>query len=250
MINVVRSTKAPDSLNTPGIQRYLDDLEAYRVDQQLPADQQSIVKPKCGETYRNADLFDAFSECFFNKCYLTEKWYPTSYSMDVEHFVPRNERPNLKYAWENLYPADHDANMMKPNKTPIGGYLDPCDPTDDVEKDVLYFLDIEGDKIHFDARDQSNSKAVNTAKLLHKLHNGDDHDSKKKTTELRVAIQKKYVKVLEAKDKWHKARLQQSRDEEFKTERVLMGLISRKSSYTMIMRSMDAVKDLPPNFFD
>lgn len=250
MINVIRSKKIPNSLNTPGIQRYLDDLEVYRVDQQLPAKQRSIVKPKCGESYRNADLFDAFEECFFNKCYLTEKWYLTSYSMDVEHFLPRHEQPELKYVWENLYPADHDANMMKPNRTPSGGYLDPCNPSEDVEEDILYFLDIEGDKVDFDARDKNNTKAVNTALLLQKLHNGDNYDSAKKTTELRTAIQKKYVNVLEAINKWHQARWQQNRDEEFKRERVLRGLLSRKSAYTMIMRSTDAVKDLPDEFFD
>lgn len=72
MINVVRSLQAPQSLSSAEIQDYLDKLEAYKNDQQLPNDQQTLARPKCHEAYRNADLFQAFDECFFKKCYLTE----------------------------------------------------------------------------------------------------------------------------------------------------------------------------------
>ncbi|TAE21765.1 MAG: hypothetical protein EAZ91_24800 [Cytophagales bacterium] len=251
MINITRSEKVPDSLNKPAIRQHLDDLDAYHYNQQLPpAEQHSLKKPECAQSYRNADLFEAFDECFFSKCYLTEKAFVTSYSMDVEHFVPRNERPDLTYKWENLYPADHDANMIKPWKTPSGGYLDPCDLQDDVEKELLYFLDFEGNKVNFKARDRTNEKAINTAKLLQKLHNGDSGDSKQKTLELRNAIKTKYVEVLNTIIRWRKACQEQNQEEEFKNECLLKGYLSRESAFTMIMRSVDAVKDLPSDFFD
>lgn len=170
--------------------------------------------------------------------------------MDVEHFIPQNESPELKYEWTNLYPASHDANMMKPRTTPHGGYLDPCDPSDDVEQDLLYFLDYEGDSIHFEASTSSDVKAVNTARLLEKLHNGDTQDTYRKTAELRNAIHKKYVKVLERINEWRHAREVKDVQAEFEAERLLKGLLSRKASYTMLLRSTKAARSLPDSFFD
>ncbi|WP_425290931.1 hypothetical protein [Spirosoma linguale] len=170
--------------------------------------------------------------------------------MDVEHFVPQIERPDLKYNWTNLYPASHDANMMKPRNTPAGGYLDCCDPNDDVENEILCFIDYENDTVHFEARNSTNIKAVNTAKLLQKLHNGDTIETKRKTAELRNAIHGKYKKILELIDDWRVAREIRDVEAEFRTERILKGLLSRKTSFTMLMRSTKAVKRLPPSFFD
>lgn len=250
MINIVRSPQAPQSLNNEGIKSYLDELEAYKDDQLLPSEQQTLAKPKCREAYRNADLFEAFDNCFLKKCYLTEQAYFTSWSMDVEHFIPQNERPDLKYEWTNLYPASHDANMMKPRNTPVGGYLDPCNPDDNVEQDLLYFLDFENDAVHFEATDAANIKAVNTANLLQKLHNGDTSETRRKTAELRNAIHKKYVKVLERINDWRKAREDNDIQAEFEAERMLKGLLPRKTSFTLLLRSTKRVKTLPPDFFD
>ena len=250
MINVVRSPQAPQSLNNAGIKSYLDELESYKDDQQLPTEQQTLAKPKCHEAYRNADLFDAFDDCFFKKCYLTEQVFFTSWSMDVEHFIPQNERPDLKYEWTNLYPASHDANMMKLRNTPVGGYLDPCDPNDNVENGLFCFLDYENDAVHFEATDSKNIKAINTANLLQKLYNGDTLETRRKTTELRNAIHKRYVKILELIIKWQKARDASDAQTKFETERILKAHLSRRAAFTMIMRSLEAVKDLPAEFFD
>ncbi|GAB3543792.1 hypothetical protein [Spirosoma fluminis] len=251
MINVVRSQQAPSSLDSDGIKSYLDHLESYKTDQLLPPDQQQkIPKPKCDEQYRSADLFVAFDDCFFKKCYLTEQAFFTSWSMDVEHFLPQNERPDLKYEWTNLYPASHDANMMKPRITPAGGYLDPCNPSDDVENGLIYFVDFESDSIHFQAADPSNIKAVNTAKLLQKLHNGTTVETHRKTVELREAIRKKYIKILERIDDWRNARESNDTRAEFEAERMLKGLLSRRAAFTMLIRSFKAVQRLPVEFFD
>lgn len=250
MINIIRSEKAPDSLSTPAIQKYLDDLDAYYDDQQLPVDQRSLAKPECSSSYRKADLFNDFDECFFKKCYLTEQAFISSYEMDVEHFIPRNEKPELTYNWGNLYPADHNANMMKPRKTPPGGYLDPCDPTDDVEKELLYSLNFEGNRVDIGAFDPSNTKAVNTAKLLQKLHNGDSFEGKQKTLGLRNAIRVKHELVLNTIIKWQHACKEQNRKEEFLNESLLKGYLSRESAFTMVLRSIEAVKVLPSDFLD
>ncbi len=252
MINVKRSENAPESLNDSRIRQFLDDLENYKIDQRLPIDQQALPKPKCDKSYRNADLFKAFDECFLGKCYLTEVKYETSWAMDVEHFIPQNEQPELKYVWTNLYPASHDANMLKPNKTPEYGYLDPCN--DDVETAIVYSITPLDGGVYFEAFDQSDIRATNTAQLLDRLHNGHDVATRSKTVELRTAIRNRYTEILHIIDDIRYARERNNRQEEVDAVGKLKRYLSRKASFTMLMRSTvpvkRIVKSLPPNFLD
>ena len=128
MININRKPEKIDSLETKEIKEYIDNSISYLND---PENNQAPKKPA---SYRNSDLLQAFDNCFYSKCYLTEQKYANSWAMDVDHFIPQNERPDLVYTWSNLFPADHKANMTKPRKTPHGGYLDPTNPNDNVEK--------------------------------------------------------------------------------------------------------------------
>ena len=73
MININRSSTAPSSLETEDIKNYLDELALFREDQLLPQEEQSLIKPICRNSWRNADLFEAFDLDFYAKCYLTEK---------------------------------------------------------------------------------------------------------------------------------------------------------------------------------
>ena len=118
--------------------------------------------------------------------------------MDIEHFRSKafGQFPELKYEWSNLYPCSHDANMSKPRIEPIGGYLDPCDLNDDVEKEIVYTLEMGG-VAFFDVLNENNIKAINTCKLLYKIHNGIDDYSTKKTAELRFLISKKEREVID-----------------------------------------------------
>jgi len=140
MINIIRKPEKIDSLETKEIKEYIDKSVAYVND---PKKNQQPKKPA---SYRNSDLLHAFDKCFYSKCYLTEQKFANSWCMDVEHFIPQNERPDLVYTWSNLFPSEHKANMMKPRKTPKGGYLDPTNPNDDVEKSIQYSLDFMGEK--------------------------------------------------------------------------------------------------------
>ncbi|MEI7582356.1 hypothetical protein [Runella sp.] len=246
MINVQRG-KAPASLQIPHIKQYLDELAAYKsLSEENRAEQ---PKPKCNAEYRNADLFDAFDDVFFAKCYLTEKRFENSWAMDVEHFKSKafDQYPDLKYEWANLYPADHDANMVKPRNEPEGGYLDPCAEDNDVEKEILYVV-LFGGEASFEAQNGDNIKAVNTAKLLDKIHNGSDEKSKKKTANLRHLIAKKQFEVLNTIIEWQGALDDQSK---FEAKTKLKKLLSRKSSFTMLMRSLSAVRMyIPAEFLD
>jgi hypothetical protein len=241
MINITRNTTDPLSLQTAPIKKYLDELVIYK--NLSTQEQAEIDKPKCSQSYRNEDLFEAFDRDFFAKCYLTEKAFSNSYAMDVEHFRAKafDQYPELKYEWSNLYPADHDANMVKPRIDPVGGYLDPCEVGDDVEKEIKYSIAYLGE-VHFEAKNSLNIKAVNTANLLDRIHNGDDYASNQKTKNLRDLIDKRRNEILELIVDWLGAEKRNDSQMEFDLRKKLQKYLSRKSSFTMLMRSMSAVK--------
>ncbi len=244
MINISREKKVPESLNSEPVREYLKKYAEYKIDPK------NIKKPEKPFSYRNSDLLEAFDRCFFSKCYLTEEKFYNSWKLDVDHFIPQNERGDLVYDWDNLYPAEPKANMSRPRRTPPGGYLDPCADSDDVETGILYSLSTLGYKPRFEATDNSKRKSVNTANLLNKLHNGREGDdySKKNTGDLRHAIHKKHIKILNKIIKWREQT--ENTQEEFQLRRELQEMLSRKSSFTMLIRSMPAVKRLPDEFFD
>lgn len=179
------------------------------------------------------------------------KKFVSSYEMDIEHFRSKNfiSHPQLRYEWTNLYPADHDANMMKPRTTPTGGYLDPCNPNEDVENDLVYWLNFGGGACHFLSKDNNNLKAVNTAQLLDRIHNGYDTISKLKTGGLRKALFDKREEVIKAILAWLHAKSSGNKEVELRQEMLLKRLLSRKSSYTMLIRSTSAVKQYVPTEF-
>jgi len=131
MINVIRESNVPSSLSTPEIKSYLDAWSKHK------EDPDNNIMPTISISYRSSNLLKAFDKSFYSKCYLTESKYINSWVMDVEHFIPKCEDSSLVYNWDNLYPADHSANMSKANRTPSGGYLDPCHNSDDVEQQIL-----------------------------------------------------------------------------------------------------------------
>jgi hypothetical protein len=243
MINIQREHQIPESLETPEIKKYIIDIQAHLTD---PI---NVIKPTPPDTYRNSDLLAAFDRCFYSKCYLTEQWFPNSWCMDIEHFIPQAENPQKRYDWGNLYPADHRANNMKPRITPPGGYLDPCDPADDVETEIMYSLSSMGQIPKFEPRDHANIKATNTSNLLNNIHNGHDNNTKLSTAGLRFEIQKKYDHILNLLINWldspHGTDIRHQYGIEIKMH------LSRRSSFTMLIRSMVAViNHVPPNFKD
>ena len=147
MINIERDITPPASLDSPEIRQYINEAILHL------EDPQKNPKPEKPVSYRNSDLLEAFDRDFHSKCYLTEQKSENSWIMDIEHFIPQAERPDLVFEWRNLFPADHYANMIKPRKTPPGGYLNPCDPNDDVETEIIYTLSAMGISPHFDAKD-------------------------------------------------------------------------------------------------
>lgn len=242
MINVQRQAESPATLNTEEIKEYILAVALYL------DDMVNNPKPEKPTSYRNSDLLEAFDENFHSKCYLTEQKFANSWSMDIEHFLPQSERIDLVYEWTNLFPAEHYSNMIKPRKTPLGGYLNPCIPEDNVETEILYTLSAYGHDPYFEAKNENNQKSINTCTLLNRLHNGHDEATIKATSNLRHAIQKKYIDILNKILEWKNC--EDNTQEKVQAKRELKDLLSRKSSFTMLLRSIPAVRQLPREFLD
>jgi hypothetical protein len=246
MINIERPINSPVSLQTQAIRNYLNRVVIWKNDPTtLPVPDKNVPE------YRTSDLIEAFDNYFFAKCYLTEQKFTSSYLMDVEHFHPKNfdAHPELRYEWTNLYPADHNANMSKPRLTPEGGYLDPCNPNDNVETEILYDSSFGNDKCFFTARNPANLKAINTADLLTRIHNGHNYESKIKTKELRFAIFKHKNYLLKLVINWQDALKRNNEEDVFMYSNRLKELLSRKSAFTMLLRSTPTVRNLIPKEF-
>jgi hypothetical protein len=228
MINLNRPTNAPRSLERPEIQRYLKALQEYR---------EGVIdaEPTKPGSYRHCDLLNAFRDSFFSKCWLTERRFEDAAELEVDHFVPQAEAPERIYDWTNLLPIDPKTNRIRPKKMPRGGYLDPCDPKDDVETEIQYILLPDGQTIRFAAVDSSNQKACNSVELLDLVHNGrkGDVDSHRSTLGLRECIRRRReeisllaVKYLKTSDPLEKTR----------TEFQLRHYFSKQAEFTMLMR--------------
>ncbi|UHG89455.1 hypothetical protein [Spirosoma oryzicola] len=207
MINVIRDQPAPASLSSQ-------------------------------KSYRNSEIIDVLNRVFNGKCYLTEKVFDSPNEMEVDHFATQTERPDLVYEWSNLYAIDQKANKKKPKTSPPGGYLDPCNQGDDVEQEIVYVVEFGGNAL-FKARDASNQKAVNTAKLLNHLH-----------SDLKPAVKDKHHEIVNAIAEWYHSRKLGDQRDEFEKELLLKKLLSRNSHFTMLMRSIRAAQSLPADFFD
>lgn len=246
MINIERTKDVPVSLQDPAIQGYLKGIGDFM-------DGNGNEKPTMPVSYRNSDVLKAFDSCFYSKCWMTEQKFGSSWEMDIDHFLPKNENPMLVFEWTNMLPAAHKANMIRPRKTPNGGLLDPCNPDEDVEKAILYSLTFKGNEPRFGALNSSDAKAYNTASLLNTVHNGkpNDADSFENTKHLRLLIKERYDDVLETLVQWLAAQKTGNTQAEFEAAEKLKILLSRRSSFTMLMRSINAVREhVPADFLD
>lgn len=241
MINVQRETESPASLTTDEVKQYLSDLALYLQDEENNPEPR---KP----SYRNWDVLEAFDRCFYSKCYLTETKKENSWGLEIDHFIPQNESPELVHEWTNLFPCEHSTNKLRTRRTPDGGYLNPTIDDDNVEILITYSADFQFEKITFDPTDFSNLKAKNTCSLLSRVHNGHDEWSKKTTANLRAEMRYRANEILKEIDRWRNAEEDSSQKQD--SESVLRGFLSRKSSFTMLMRSMPIVQKYCTALFD
>jgi hypothetical protein len=124
------------------------------------------------------------------------------------------------------------ANKLRPKSAPEGGYLNPC--IDDVESEIEYLFVPIAELIRFEARNEANDKAMNTARLLMHLHNGSNEKTQRTTRGLRKAIHKQYLEIAELLAKYSQPR---DEFEKRESEAMLRKYFSRASGFTMLMRN-------------
>jgi hypothetical protein len=192
---------------------------------------------------------------FLGKCYLCESEM-TEGSLQVDHRRPKADFPHLEHTWENLFPACAHCNLRRPRRYPDGDLLDPggrCGLEDRLDQRAR----IEGWELtcSFAAKSMDDQPAHNTAKELQGLHDhstGSTHQSRLKARDLLDAIQDRYqMQVLPLATRVGRClvRGETPKDADLVELRLLL---SRKSPYTMLLRSL--VAELPGpswgDFFD
>ncbi len=126
--------------------------------------------------YRTQEILDELGKVFRCKCYLCEgkKYAPGAF--DIDHFIGQAEVHDNANQWENLYLVCRICNEIKPKKTYDGGYLDPCNPADNVETEIIY--ELNGSNSPQFLCNSEKIKTKNTVELLDRVHNG--HNDKTK----------------------------------------------------------------------
>lgn len=205
----------------------------------------AVEPPIIINNYRTPEVLQSLGVIFYNKCYLCEYLAPNPEDFDVEHFQTQSERVDLVYAWNNLYLACGTCNSIKPKVTPEGGYLDPCNDAEDVEGMIRYVLKIgEYDKpIFYEAVENANQKVRNTITLLKRMHYGHDPNTRRKTASLRKVIQDQATSLITEIALYLKAQKDSDFDSAAISEEKIRLILSRYSSFTMLLRSVAAKFD-------
>ncbi|HBT4986517.1 TPA: HNH endonuclease, partial [Klebsiella pneumoniae] len=86
-------------------------------------------------TYKSEDVIVALRAMFYNKCYLCEQ--DSLADPEVEHFIPHENDPSLKFGWGNLYYACRRCNGIKSN-THVN-LLDCTLSNNNVSDDIIHF---------------------------------------------------------------------------------------------------------------
>lgn len=141
------------------------------------------------KSYGAPDVLQALEQSFRGKCYLCESLAQRG-TMDVDHRIQLNERPELRCDWTNLFPTctTYRCNTRRTKTWPVGGLLDPTQ--DDVEARLLQLLaGLPSARLRdsdvvltFCARDALDQAAGNTAEELDRIHNGTGSSANAKLT--------------------------------------------------------------------
>jgi len=195
--------------------------------------------PDVGNDWRNEETLKALGIVFRNKCYICEKKESSPEQFEVDHFITQNEDDSLKYEWSNLYLCCSDCNGSRKKKTPIGGYLDPCDPNDDVETEIVYHLPAyEYNQPVFAASSQNPSdKVKNTIAQLNKCHYG-SRKTKMKFESFRKTIAKHVTKLLALIIEKRNAVDNKNPIEIASKETQIQQMLAENAPFTMLMRSV------------
>jgi len=130
------------------------------------------------QKYDSADVYEALSEIFFDKCYICETKEP--HDINVEHFDAHMKDVNKKFDWNNLYLACSRCNNIK--RAEFNDVLDCCDSEVDVFRAIKHVPPITpyAKAVRLVAMD-SDDKTISSCRLLEKVFNS-DHTANKRVS--------------------------------------------------------------------
>jgi 5-methylcytosine-specific restriction endonuclease McrA len=200
-------------------------------------------------SWADQDVLDALHRDFLGKCYLCESPVRPA-EFEVDHRKPRAKFDELIFEWTNLYPACDRCNGRRPEYPNEGELLDPGEG---VEQRVAQSVEVVVPHpvnlcCRFEATDDGDWPARNTARELRRLHDPDTattYRARKRTNNLLRAIYDYYVRdVYPELRRVEGLRTRRERGEPVATadltraERALRDLVSRRAPYTMLIRSL------------
>ncbi len=202
--------------------------------------------PACLDSLREGCWTEPECKCrlyedFLGKCYLCESSIFLGV-LEVDHRVPQADPAgvDLRFHWSNLFPACRSCNGRRSKRWPTDGLLFP--DRDGVEARLDQRLEWVGSELvaRFLAVSPDDAAARNSAEELGQLHLLPGGRRRiDKADDLRAAITAQYALVSEKEREYRNARAEHGA-EDLRTRRaedLLRFLLSRRSPYTMLLRS-------------
>ncbi|WP_145181920.1 HNH endonuclease [Pseudomonas sp. URMO17WK12:I11] len=130
------------------------------------------------QKYDSADVYEALSEIFFDKCYICETKEP--HDINVEHFDAHMKDLDKKFDWSNLYLACSRCNNIK--RAEFNDILDCCDGAVDVFRAIKHVPPITpyAKSVRLVAM-VTDGRTVRSCQLLEKVFNS-DHTANKRVS--------------------------------------------------------------------
>lgn len=185
---------------------------------------------------REPDLIDALHQDFLGKCYLCECKVERA-EFEVDHRIPRNDPAGigLEYTWTNLFPICKGCNGRREKSWPAGGM---ASPGEGIEARILQrWTGCLNQEVQFEARDLTDAPALNTVSELRRMHFGGTPAGKPKARDLIDAIKSTLIRMYEAQNVLRDAEEAGDADAIVEARATLRDILSRRSDYTMLIRS-------------
>lgn len=192
------------------------------------------------KSLKGEDLLEALHRDFLGKCYLCERRLAIG-ELEIEHRRPQAQWPEDVFHWTNLFPACGFCNGRRARSRIPQGLLSPGDG---IEQRIVQLVRIgeRGTTIlcEFYPADPDDVAAQTTAEELTRLHSGQGTRSPRTRLATRCLLDTIHdhfigevhpleVKVLRGRERRQRDELAESR---------LASMLSRKASFTMLMRSL------------
>ena len=177
------------------------------------------------------DVKERLERDFHQKCYLCES--ELGANLQVDHFRPKKEFPDLEYEWGNLFPTDK-CNQRRRRKWPKGGFLDPT-ASYPIESRLAQWIATDYAGVRstcFESAQDDDEAARNSADELEKLHNEDRNAARN----LRDAIFRQYVLALRKYREYLEAVVADEALKAKQLRRELLVMLSPKAPYSGLIR--------------